>query len=391
MDRSHVKGGWCALAAAIVVVVSGAIGLVQAAKPAATSENAVLSDLRLIESNTPVRQVPSWKPPKKIVVSAMYGLGGNIEELRKVAPGVEIVLVKDRAETLAAVADADAYIGACDPAVIVAAKHLFWIQTGGAGVEHCVTRPEMRQRKILLTNAQHVEAPIIAEHVLALMFGISRGFPVWMPAQAAGHWARANAPPIGTPTAAQSYVMEVIDGKTMLVVGLGGIGTEVAKRAHALGMRVIATRHSGHDGPDFVSYVGLPGELLTLAKDADVIVNATPLTGETKGMFNAKFFDILKRTAIFINVGRGGSVVTSDLVDALKSKKLAGAGLDVTDPEPLPDGHPLFSAPNVIITPHVATRADVPRERMEAVVKENVRRYVAGDKMLSVVDQERGY
>ncbi len=130
--------------------------------------------------------------------------------------------MKDRAETLAAVVDADAYIGACDPAVIVAAKHLFWIQTGGAGVEHCVTRPEMRQRKILLTNAQHVAAPVIAEHVLALMFGISRGFPVWMPAQAAGHWARASAPPVGTPTGAQSYGMEVIDGKTMLVVGLGG-------------------------------------------------------------------------------------------------------------------------------------------------------------------------
>ncbi len=388
-DRSRVKGGWCALAAAIVVVGLG--GWVQVAIPAATSENAVLSDLRLIESNTPVRQVPGWKPPKKIVVSAAYGLGGTVAELRKVAPGVEIVLVRGRAETFAAVADADAYIGACDPAVIVAAKHLFWIQTGGAGVEHCVTRPEMRERKILLTNAQHVAAPVIAEHVLALMFGISRGFPVWMPAQAAGHWARASAPPTGTPTAAQSYGMEVIDGKTMLVVGLGGIGTEVAKRAHALGMRVIATRHSGHEGPDFVSYVGLPGELLTLATEADVIVNATPLTGETQGMFNAKFFDVLKPTAIFINVGRGGSVVTSDLVEALKSKKLAGAGLDVTDPEPLPDGHPLFSAPNVIITPHVASRADVSRERLEAVVKENVRRYVVGDKMLSVVDQERGY
>lgn len=382
MHRSRVKGGWCALAMAIVVVVSGAIGLGQGAVPAATAENAVLADLRLIESSTPVRQVPGWRAPRKIVVSAALGLGGNIEELRAAAPGVEIVLARDRAETLAAVADADAYIGACDPAVIAAATHLFWLQTGGAGVEGCVARPELRQRKILLTNAQHVQAPTIAEHVLALMFGISRGLPLWMSAQAAGHWARAAAP---------SSAMEVIAGKTMLVVGLGGIGTEVAKRAHALGMRVIATRNSGHEGPDFVSYVGLPGELLPLARGADVIVNATPLTAATTGMFNATFFDVLKPTAIFINVGRGRSVVTSDLIDALKSKKLAGAGLDVTDPEPLPDGHPLFSTPNVIITPHVAGRADVPRERLEAVVKENVRRYVAGDKMLSVVDQERGY
>jgi phosphoglycerate dehydrogenase-like enzyme len=362
--------------------MAGAIGVVQAANPAATSEHAVLSDLRLIESDTPVRQVPGWQPPKKIVVSAATGLGGTIEELRGVAPGVEIVVVKERAATLAAVADADAYIGACDPAVIVAAKHLFWLQTAGAGVEQCVTLPEMHQRQILLTNAQHVAAPIIAEHVLALLFGLSRGLPVWMSAQAAGHWARAAAAASG---------LEVLAGKTMLVVGLGGIGTEVAKRAHALGMRVLATRHSGHEGPAFVSYVGAPGQLLLLAKEADVIVNATPLTADTTGIFNAKFFAGLKPSALFINVGRGKSVVTADLIDALKQKRLAGAGLDVTDPEPLPDGHPLFRAPNVIITPHVAGRANVPRARLAAVVKENIRRYVAGDKMLSVVDPDRGY
>ncbi len=382
MDRSRVAAGGWALAAAIIVVVSGAMGVAQAAEPAAPSEHAVLSDLRLIEASTPVRQVPGWKPPRKIVVSAALGLGASIAELRAAAPGVQIVLAEDRAETLAAVADADAYIGACDPAVLAAAPHLFWLQTGGAGVEGCVARPELRQRKILLTNAQHVQAPIIAEHVLALMFGLSRGLPVWLPAQAAGHWARAAAPAAG---------LEVLAGKTLLVVGLGGIGTEVAQRAHALGMRVLATRHSGHEGPEFVSYVGLPGELLPLARAADVIVNATPLTAETTGLFNATFFAVLKPTALFINVARGKSVVTADLIEALTSRKLAGAGLDVTDPEPLPDGHPLFRAPHVLITPHVAGRANVPRERLDAVVKENVRRYVAGDKMLSVVDPERGY
>jgi phosphoglycerate dehydrogenase-like enzyme len=183
----------------------------------------------------------------------------------------------------------------------------------------------------------------------------------------------------------------VVDGKTMLVVGLGGIGSEVAKRAHALGMKVIATRNSGRTGPEYVSYVGLPDELLKLAAQADFVVNTAPLTPQTKGVFDAAFFAQMKPTAYFINIARGGSVVTSALVDALNSKKIAGAGLDVTDPEPLPDGHPLWKAPNVIITPHVANDSDIGFDAQVQVVKENLRRYAAGEKMLSVVDVTRGY
>ncbi len=128
----------------------------------------------------------------------------------------------------------------------------------------------------------------------------------------------------------------------MLVVGLGGIGTEVARRTHALGMRVTATRASGHAGPDFVSYVGLPDELPKLAKEADYIVNCAPLTPQTTGIFNAEFFAALKPTAYFLNVGRGKSVVSADLAAALTAGRLAGAALDVVDPEPLPPDSPLW-------------------------------------------------
>src|SRR4029077_15194895 len=130
--------------------------------------------------------------------------------------------------------------------------------------------------------------------------------------------------------------LEDVGGKTVLVAGLGGIGTEVARRAHALGMRGVATRASGREGPDFVSYVGLPDELPKLARDADYVVNCAPLTAQTTGIFNRECFAAMKSSAFFLSVGRGRSTVTADLTAALTEHRIAGAGLDVADPEPLP-------------------------------------------------------
>ena len=182
-----------------------------------------------------------------------------------------------------------------------------------------------------------------------------------------------------------------VNGKTMLVVGLGGIGRQIAKRAHGLGMRVTATRNSRREGPEYVDYVGLPDELLKLTKDADVVVNITPLTKATTGLFNRVFFKTMKPSAYFINMGRGKSVVTNDLIDALTNQEIAGAGVDVTDPEPLPPDHPLWKTPNVIITPHSSAPSDQMLERFWILVRENLRRYVAGEPMLNVVDLKRGY
>jgi phosphoglycerate dehydrogenase-like enzyme len=176
----------------------------------------------------------------------------------------------------------------------------------------------------------------------------------------------------------------------LLVVGLGGIGTEVAKRAHGLGLHVIATRNSARVGPEYVEYVGLADEYRTLAARADVVVNSTPLTPETRGMFDAQFFAAMKDDAFFINIGRGESVVTPDLTAALEKGTIGGAGLDVTDPEPLPSGHPLWNLGNVIITPHIAT-SRYRSDRTFTLVAENVRRYVRGDPVLSVVDLAAGY
>jgi phosphoglycerate dehydrogenase-like enzyme len=155
-------------------------------------------------------------------------------------------------------------------------------------------------------------------------------------------------------------------------------------------MRVMATRNSSREGPSFVDYVGLSDELGELAGQADIIVNALPLTSATRGLFDAGLFARVKPGAYFINVGRGGTVVTDALVSALESGRLAGAGLDVTDPEPLPTEHPLWQMTNVIITPHVAW-AGFDRRFLGMLMRENIRRYLAGDALLNVVDPERGY
>ncbi len=344
-----------------------------------TDASRLIRQLELREAPAPVRDRPGWAPPQRIVVRADEA---RVAWLQSAAPGVELIAAPSLASALASVAEADALIGFCTAELLAAGPRLRWIQLPSAGAEYCVRIPAVRERDILITNAQRIYGPEIAEHVMAMMLAFTRGLYRYYPQQLEGRWNRGAVP--------QEQLWE-LDGKTMLVVGLGGIGTQVAKRAHALGMRVTATRRSSRTGPEFVDYVGLADELNDLVGEADVVVNAAPLTAETTGMFDAAFFARMKPTAYFINVGRGRSVVTADLVAALESGRIAGAGLDVTDPEPLPPGHRLWSLPNVIITPHVAGGSDLRTERLWTVIRENLRRYVAGERMLSVVDVERGY
>ncbi len=177
----------------------------------------------------------------------------------------------------------------------------------------------------------------------------------------------------------------------MLVLGLGGIGTAVARMANDLGMRVVATRNSRREGPDFVDYVGLSHEMSYLARGADVVVNALPLTRDTRGAVDGKFFDQIKQDAYYISVGRGGTTDTEALMAALESGRLRGAGLDVTDPEPLPQDHPLWRMPNVIITPHVSGASDREVSLSFELALENLGRYINGGRLLNVVDLKRGY
>jgi phosphoglycerate dehydrogenase-like enzyme len=347
----------------------------------------LITSLRIEESATPVREHKGWRKPRKIVL--LFQLSpAQRAAFAAAAPGVELVSAKNAAAAAAAATNADVVVGLtspggiCEREIIEKAKELRWIDSMSAGVERCMAVPSVKSRDLLVTNMRGVDAAAIAEHAIAFALALAHGLETYAVSTSRARWNREDA---------ESTQMQVLTGKTLLVVGLGGIGTEVASRAHALGMNVIATRNSNRPGPDYVSRVGTPGDLLALAKDADVIVNTAPLTRETTGIFNAKFFSVLKKNALFINVARGGSVVTADLVKALNERRIAGAGLDVVDPEPLPPNHPLWKAPNVIISPHVSSRSDLPGDDRWTLAVENLRRYVAGEKMLSVVDLKREY
>ena len=156
--------------------------------------------------------------------------------------------------------------------------------------------PAVKARSLMMTNMRGIDSPVIAEHAIALMLALAHGLDRFAIDTSRNVWSRDSAARVP---------MQSLEGKTLLVSGLGGIGTEVARRAHGLGMKVVATRLGGSGKPDFVEHVGQPDELLTLARTADVIVSAVPLTPETTDLYDAQFFAALKPTAFFINIARG--------------------------------------------------------------------------------------
>jgi phosphoglycerate dehydrogenase-like enzyme len=373
------------LAAAVLACVAPAV----AQNGAAACDSFCVAAAELVgrfelrEAPAPVRTRSGWERPKKIVVADVP----LADTLRGVLPDIEIVGVqglRNYAGMADVVEGADVLVGLCTPDIVGRGTRLKWVQLLNAGADSCATIPAVAERGIVVTNLQRIQGPHMAEHAIALLLSLARALPVYAVEQNEGAFTRGFRETRG------ERPIE-IEGKTLLVVGLGGIGTEVAKRAHGLGMRVIATRNSRREGPDYVEYVGLADEYRTLAERADVVVNATPLTPETRGMFDAAFFAAMKDDAFFINIGRGESVVTADLTAALQAGTIGGAGLDVTDPEPLAPGHPLWSMRNVVITPHIATSSDFRSDRTVTLVVENVRRYVRGDALLSVVDLAAGY
>ncbi len=366
----------------LFITVYTQTGIATAATDAA---RALLSELKIRESKSPINADPNWQKPRRIVLVSSQRRNDmdqqTLSELESAAGEAELIIVSDPGTQRDKINDADVLLGLCTQAHSDM-KRLRWVQHFSAGVESCTNKAAFLENDVLLTNMKGVYGPGIAEHVIAMMLSLSRGLHQFQRQQVNGNWNR---------NLASEYPMQELQGKTMLVVGLGGIGSEIAWRANALGMQVIATRNSSREKPEFVDYVGLADELFTLAKQADVIVNATPLTASTKGLFDSKFFDLLKPSAYFINIGRGKSVITEDLIAALNNGKLAGTALDVVDPEPLPEDHVLWQMPNVIITPHISARSDLVMKRFWIFVRENLRRYVNGERMLNVVNIEKGY
>ncbi len=217
-------------------------------------------------------------------------------------------------------------------------------------------------RKVVLTSTRQVWGPSAAEQAFTLLLSLTRGS------------GRGELP-------------AELHGKTMLVVGLGGTGTQIARRAHAFGMRVRAIDSRPLERPDFVFSLDKPDRFSELLGSADVVVLACPLTAQTRGLIDAEALKRMKKTAYLINVGRGGLVRTGDLVEALREKRIAGVGLDGTDLE-VPDDHPLRKLPGVVFSARPGGKSAEGRERQWRLFRENVRRFAVGEPLLCVVEKE---
>lgn len=341
------------------------------------------------ESSQPVREIlKNWHRPKKVVVFTDKN-PGRLAWLREVVPAdVKLVEVKNTEQGLKEVADADAVITrSCTKAMINAAGPNFeWMHVNTTGVEGCFTGDPIPEKikpdgTVVVTNRTRIDGLAVGYHGFALMVALSRGLEVY-----ARRDDRGNYPPFD-----HNQFWEM-NGRTVLVVGLGGIGSVFAKHAHDLGMHVIATNGSiPNPLPAYVEHVGLPGDLLDLAPKADVVVSCVPLTTTTTGMFNAAFFAKMKRGAMFLNITRDKVVVEPDLVAAIKSGQVGSAGLDDYDRRP---DNPLYALPTVLLTPHTGAQDGLEVNGAEdawALARENLRRFVNGDKLLSLVDPAKGY
>ena len=280
------------------------------------------------------------------------------------------------------IADADAYIGNISPELVMAGKKLRWVQTLSAGVEqvlHKTGSDALANSDIVLTNNQIVQGPEIADHAMALLLAHTRFLPTYMKRQADENWQ-------GRP-----YTLVELNGKNALVIGMGGIGLQISIRAWAHGMNVVGVDPEDIAYLPYVDKIVKPDMLDEVIGDADVIFMAVPHTPASHRMIGPSQFEAMKKGAYFIAVSRGGTYDLDSLVKALDSQRLAGAGVDVTDPEPLPKGHALWKMDNVIITPHIAGRSDMDGGRMRGIVKSNISRFAEGLRLYNVVDKQKGY
>jgi phosphoglycerate dehydrogenase-like enzyme len=306
------------------------------------------------------------------------------ERLRREFPQVNVVHLPDYKRMDEEVVDAEILIAwSVRPQQITAAKKLRWTHSTAAAV-HQLIFPELVNSDIILTNAREVHGPVVAEHVIALIFALAKKIPDSVRLQEKHVWGQQllwdELPRI-----------REVAGATVGMVGLGSIGRPVVKSAKALGMRVIGVREHPEKGSEGADAVFGPAQIDELFRQADYIVLAAPVTNSTKAIVNAERLALMKPDACLINVGRGPLLDEPALATALREKKIGGAALDVFPKEPLAADSPLWDVPNLLITPHTAALTDKLWERQYALFSENLRRYLKGEALLAVVDKRKGY
>jgi phosphoglycerate dehydrogenase-like enzyme len=296
--------------------------------------------------------------------------------LRAGGNGVELFSSRDAKAQIAAAAEAEVIYGGLTPQLLAATTTLKWVHISSAGVDRFLF-PEIVSHPAIMTCARGVAAVSIAEHAFALILAFTRSLPLAFRNQQERRWAHTS-------------LIEIC-GQTLGIVGFGRVGREVARRATGFGLRVLAVDANPVDPPEGVTALWPPDRLPDLCAEADILVNCTPLTAQTERMIRREHFARMKPSALFVNVSRGRVVDQEALIEALREGRIAGAALDVVDPEPLPSDSPLWNLPNVILTAHSATTSQHFWRRMHELFCENLRRYVTGEPLLNVVDKTAGF
>lgn len=305
-----------------------------------------------------------------------------VRHLQSEVPAARVVPVTETT-AMREIGDADAFIGDITSEEVRAGKNLKWVGVMSAGVEHILFpddgTSDLRNSSIVLTNNKIVQGPEIADHAMAMLLMLSRDLYTLYRNDQQEIWNQ------------RAFHGIELNGKTAVVIGVGGIGTQISIRAHAFGMAVIGVDPEDKPFLPFVSRVVKPDQLDDVLPQADVVFISAPHTPRSHKMMGAREFELMKKGSYFVAVSRGGIYDLNGLVKALDERRLAGAGVDVTDPEPLPKGHPLWKFPNAIITPHIAGRSDQDHARMVGTIVENAQRFVQGKPLLNVVDKQKGY
>jgi len=331
-----------------------------------------------------VRELKAQADPIRIVT--MYPF--EPREIQRIQAAVlnarvEITLCATREEFRKSLREAEVVYGNVSGADLDYAPRLKWVQAGGAGVEGL--DPKFRASPVVLTNYARTFAPGISETAMGLLLCLTRGITKYYFPQ----FQRRQWKPMGSPKS--DHHVELV-GRTMGIVGLGGIGSAVARRAYyGFDMRIVATDAKPLPKPEYVAELHDPGWFPQMVPQVDVLVAAAPHTPETERMFNEEVFRRMKKTAYFLALSRGKLFDDLALVKALKEGWIAGAGLDVFPQEPPPSDHPIFDCPNVVMSMHTSGWSPDRQVRLIELFAENVRRYAVGLPLVNVVDKQRGY
>ena len=298
--------------------------------------------------------------------------------VKTAVPALDVVVAENPGHVERMLPEAEAAFGTIPPALLKTARRLRWLQAPQAAPPAGYYYPELIAHPVVITNFREIYNDHIGAHILAFVLAFARGLHLYLPRQLRREWK---------PESGETSGVLHLPETTALIVGVGGIGSETARLLAAFGVQVIGVDARRKDAPAGVMKLDGPDALDSLLPHADFVILTVPHTPETEGFMDRRRFSRMKRTGYFINIGRGMTTRLDDLVAALRAGELAGAALDVYEQEPLPADHPLWTMPNVLMTPHTAGHGPYLDDRRCEVLLDNARRFLAGTPLRNVVDK----